>query len=194
MNEVENKLNKMLKLLEKNFEIEFNSIKKKYEDEYKKYEEKIKKEISEYEKEKIKEAEKKKEEVLKLSKSKAELKLNQRKLILKNKLLNNVLERLKNKLLNLDLERKKLFYQKLYREASKLINEEYIVLCNEKDYNLIKSFIKDHKIEIDNAIEGGIILKGEYLSVKNTIDSFIEENKNLIYSLVLKEVEKYDAN
>ncbi|SHE66059.1 V/A-type H+-transporting ATPase subunit E [Marinitoga hydrogenitolerans DSM 16785] len=188
MNEMENKLDKMIRLLDKDFEIEFISIKKKYEDEYKNIEEKIKKEIDNYEKIKLKEAHEKQEQILKLAEAKAELKLKQENLILKNQLLSKILELLKSKLIDLDPERKKLFYQKLYREAVKLIDEDYIVLCNEKDYNIINSFIKDHKIEIDNTIKGGIILKGKYLNIKNTIDSFIEENKNWIFSLVLKEV------
>ncbi|KLO22267.1 V-type ATP synthase subunit E family protein [Marinitoga sp. 1155] len=188
MNDTELKLKNMLELLEKDYEVEYKSLKKQYDDEFEKLKKSFEEDIEKYSQRKLKEANDKAKHILKLAKSKAELRIKEEKLKLKNNLLKKVLDEIENKMLNLENERKKYFYQKLYFDAVKLVNDDYIILCNPGDVEIIKTFVSDCKIESDNEIKGGIILKSKNVSIKNTIESYIRENKNMIFRLVLEEV------
>ncbi|WGS64310.1 V-type ATP synthase subunit E [Marinitoga aeolica] len=194
MNEIENKLNKMLKLLDDDLKVEYDSLKRKYDDEYNKVLKNYEQETKEISKKRLKEAKEKANHIIKLAKSKAGLQLKQEKLKLKNQLLMKILSILEEKLINLEPKKKKYFYEKLYNDAIKIINEDFVVLCNPKDIDIVKSFVSEHKIETDENIKGGIILKGKNLIIRNTIDSYIQENKNKIFGFVLEEVGDIDAN
>lgn len=188
MNDTETKINKMLELLEDNYKTEYESLKSDYDSELKEKKAEIKKEIEKYDNRRTNETKQKVQKILKLAKAKSELNLKQKKLQLMDKLLNNILNNIKDKLANLEPEKKKYFYQKLYREATKLTNEEFTVLCNSNDEEIIKSIVSDHEIKTDDQIKGGIVLKSKNVNIKNTIDSYIMENKNKIFSLVLEEI------
>lgn len=194
MSSIENKLNKMINLLEKDFEVEYESIKKQYDEKLEEYRKQIEKEIEEYKNKKLLDAKFESERIIKIAKSKVELKLNQENTYLKNKFLEKILKKVKEDLYNLDAKRKKFFYQKLYIEAKKLIDEEYVVLCNPGDVEIVKSFVMDHEVIGDSNIEGGILLKGEKVNIRNTIDSYIDEIKGEIFTLVLEEVGDLNAN
>ncbi|WP_129409776.1 V-type ATP synthase subunit E family protein [Marinitoga lauensis] len=194
MNEIENKLEKMLKLLEEDFKVEYDSLKRKYEEEYNKVVESYEEEIKKISNKKIKEANEKANHIVKLAKSKSELQLKQEKLKLKNDLLMKILANLEEKLIDLEPKKKKYFYEKLYNDAVKIIDEDFIVLCNSKDVDIVKSFITDHQIKADDTIKGGIILKGKNLIIRNTIESYIQENKNKIFGFVLEEVGDINAD
>lgn len=188
MNDTETKINKMLELLEDNYKTEYESLKSDYDSELKEKKAEIKKEIEKYDNRRTNETKQKVQKILKLAKAKSELNLKQKKLQLMDKLLNNILNNIKDKLANLEPEKKKYFYQKLYREATKLTDEEFTVLCNSNDEEIIKSIVSDHEIKTDDQIKGGIVLKSKNVNIKNTIDSYIMENKNKIFSLVLEEI------
>jgi vacuolar-type H+-ATPase subunit E/Vma4 len=194
MNEIENKLNKMLKLLDDDFKVEYESLKRKYDEEYNKILESFEKETKQISEKKLKEAKDKANHIIKLAKSKAEIHVKQEKLKLKNQLLMKILSNLEEKLINLEPKKKKYFYEKLYNDAIKIINEDFVVLCNPNDIGIVKSFVTDHKIETDENIKGGIVLKGKNLIIRNTIESYIQENKNKIFAFVLEEVGDIDAN
>lgn len=194
MNEIESKLNKMLKLLDDDFKVEYDFLKRKYEEEYNKILDEYKEEIKKIREKKLQAAYKKANHIIKLAQSKAEINLNQEKLKLKNQLLTKILDELEKKLINLEPKKKKYFYEKLYNDAIKIIDEDFIVLCNSKDVDIIKSFVNDHSIEINDNIKGGIILKGKHLTIRNTIDSYIQENKNIVFGFVLEEVGDIDAD
>lgn len=188
MNDTETKINKMLELLENNYQTEYESLKSDYDSELKEKKAEIKKEIEKYDNRRTNETKQKVQKILKLAKAKSELNLKQKKLQLMDKLLNNILNDIREKLANLDSEKKKYFYQKLYREATKLTDEDFTVLCNSNDEEIVKSIVSDHEIKTDDQIKGGIVLKSKNVNIKNTIDSYIMENKNKIFSLVLEEI------
>ncbi|AEX85004.1 hypothetical protein XO10_02880 [Marinitoga sp. 1135] len=194
MSSIENKLNKMINLLEKDFEVEYESMKEQYDEKLEEYKKQIKKEIEEYKNKRLSDVKFESERIIKIAKSKVELKLNQENTYLKNKFLERILEKVKEDLYNLDAKRKKFFYQKLYIEAKNLIDEEYVVLCNPDDIEIVKSFVMDHEVIGDSNIEGGVLLKGEKVNIRNTIDSYIEEIKGEIFTLVLEEVGDLNAN
>lgn len=188
MSDLNEKLDSMIKLLENKFAEKYQQLEFSYQEKFREAKKKIEEEIKNYENQKMESIDKKAKNILDTAKSKAELKLRQEKAMRKNHLIEDILDLIKKQLANLDPQKKKIFYQKLFLNARNLMEEDFIVLCNEKDYDIVKSIVQDHKVEIDKNIEGGIILKGQHFSVNNTLSSYFDENKNEIVKLVLEEV------
>lgn len=188
MSDVTEKLNKMLEILEREYDAEYKSIEAEYKKKFEDARRKVEKELEEYREKKLSEAKIEANNMIKVAQAKAELMLRQEKLKLKNQLLEKILNELKKQLLNLPAERKRYLYQRLYSDAAKIIDEDYIVVCNPNDKEIILEIAPSKEIETDENIEGGVVLKGKHVSVRNTIDSFIEENKAKIFALILEEV------
>lgn len=188
MNEIEDKLESMLQLLDKKFEQKCDELKISYDKKLEEVRKRIEEDINNYRDKKLKEAKEEADLTLKVSQSKAKLKIKQERLRLKNQLLESLLQLIKKDLVNLDPDNKKYFYQKLYIDATKLIHNDYEVLCNKNDYETVKSIVLDHNVKTSKEIEGGILLKSNNTIINNSIDSYIEQNKTKIFSLILEEV------
>lgn len=188
MNEIEDKLESMLQLLDKKFEQKCDELKISYDKKLQEVQKRIEEDINNYRDKKLKEAKEEADITLKVSQSKAKLRIKQERLRLKNQLLESLLQLIKKDLVNLDPDNKKYFYQKLYIDATKLIHNDYEVLCNKNDYETVKSIVLDHNVKTSKEIEGGILLKSNNTIINNSIDSYVEQNKTKIFSLILEEV------
>jgi len=188
MNEIEDKLESMLQLLDKKFEQKCDELKISYDKKLQEVQKRIEEDINNYRDKKLKEAKEEADITLKVSQSKAKLRIKQERLRLKNQLLESLLQLIKKDLVTLDPDNKKYFYQKLYIDATKLIHNDYEVLCNKNDYETVKSIVLDHNVKTSEEIEGGILLKSNNTIINNSIDSYIEQNKTKIFSLILEEV------
>ncbi|PNR92576.1 V-type ATP synthase subunit E family protein [Petrotoga sp. 9PWA.NaAc.5.4] len=188
MNEINDKLENMLKLLDNKFKEEYQKLESYYQQKLEEAQKNIEEEIKNYEKQKIEEARQKAENIIKTAQAKYDLRIRQERSKRKNDLIEDILELIKNELLNLEPSKKKLFYQKLYLSAENLVEENFTVLCNKNDYEIVKSIVLDHNVQVEENIEGGIILQSRHFSINNTISSYFEENKNEIVRLVLEEV------
>jgi len=188
MNEIEDKLESMLELLDKKFEQKCDELKISYNKKLEEVQKRIEEDINNYRDKKLKEAKEEADLTVKVSQSKAKLKIKQERLKLKNQLLESLLQLIKKDLVTLDPDNKKYFYQKLYIDATKLIHNDYEVLCNKNDYETVKSIVLDHKVKTSKEIEGGILLKSNNTIINNSIDSYVEQNKTKIFSLILEEV------
>ncbi|MGY4687169.1 hypothetical protein X928_06185 [Petrotoga miotherma DSM 10691] len=188
MNEIEDKLESMLELLDKKFEQKCDELKISYNKKLEEVQKRIEEDINNYRDKKLKEAKEEADLTEKVSQSKAKLKIKQERLKLKNQLLESLLQLIKKDLVTLDPDNKKYFYQKLYIDATKLIHNDYEVLCNKNDYETVKSIVLDHKVKTSKEIEGGILLKSNNTIINNSIDSYVEQNKTKIFSLILEEV------
>jgi len=188
MNEIEDKLESMLELLDKKFEQKCDELKISYNKKLEEVQKRIEEDINNYRDKKLKEAKEEADLTVKVSQSKAKLKIKQERLKLKNQLLESLLQLIKKDLVTLDPDNKKYFYQKLYVDATKLIHNDYEVLCNKNDYETVKSIVLDHKVKTSKEIEGGILLKSNNTIINNSIDSYVEQNKTKIFSLILEEV------
>ncbi|HEW92517.1 MAG TPA: hypothetical protein ENF81_08250 [Thermotogaceae bacterium] len=188
MNDVTEKLSKMLEILKEEYDAEYKSIETEYKNKFEDVKKKIERELEEYREKRLSEAKTEADNIIKVAESKAELILRQERLKLKNLLFEKILAGLKRQLLNLPMERKKYFYQKLYLDADKIMDEDYTVVCNPNDKEMILEIVSSKVVETDESIEGGIVLRGEHVSIRNTVDSFLEENKAKIFALILEEV------
>ncbi|MDN5345635.1 hypothetical protein X927_02225 [Petrotoga mexicana DSM 14811] len=188
MNEIEDKLESMLELLDKKFEQKCDELKISYNKKLEEVQKRIEEDINNYRDKKLKEAKEEADLTVKVSQSKAKLKIKQERLKLKNQLLESLLQLIKKDLVTLDPDNKKYFYQKLYIDATKLIHNDYEVLCNKNDYETVKSIVLDHNVKTSKEIEGGILLKSNNTIINNSIDSYVEQNKTKIFSLILEEV------
>ena len=188
MNDVTEKLSKMLEILKEEYDAEYKSIETEYKNKFEDVKKKIEGELEEYREKRLSEAKTEADNIIKVAESKAELILRQERLKLKNLLFEKILAGLKRQLLNLPMERKKYFYQKLYLDADKIMDEDYTVVCNPNDKEMILEIVSSKVVETDESIEGGIVLRGEHVSIRNTVDSFLEENKAKIFALILEEV------
>ena len=188
MNDVTEKLSKMLEILKEEYDAEYKSIETEYKNKFEDVKKKIERELEEYREKRLSKAKTEADNIIKVAESKAELILRQERLKLKNLLFEKILAELKRQLLNLPAEKKKYFYQKLYLDADKIMDEDYTVVCNPNDKEMILEIVSSKVVETDESIEGGIVLRGEHVSIRNTVDSFLEENKAKIFALILEEV------
>jgi V/A-type H+-transporting ATPase subunit E len=187
-NTQEFKLNAMLALIKKEKDSLFKELQDEYKSKIDKYEKSFNLELDDIRNKKIGEAKIKAKNLINAAKTKADFILKQEKLKNRNEFISFFFEALKKALINLNPKDKSYLYRKLYREASKMIDENFVVVCNPNDKDIVESIVKDAKIETDKSIEGGILLKSGDLKIWNTIDSYIEENKSEILALLTKEV------
>ena len=188
MADVEKKLENMLTLVKKEKDVNFKELQEDYKAKVKDYEENVSKEIEEIRDKKIKEAEDKAENIINVAKTKADFILKQERLKNRNEFISSFFDSLKKALINLNEKDKVYLYRKLYHEASKMIKEDFTVYCNPKDEKIVKSIVKDVEVKTDKEIDGGILLKSGDLKIWNTLDSYIQENKSEILTLLTKEV------
>jgi vacuolar-type H+-ATPase subunit E/Vma4 len=178
----------MLALIKKEKDSFFKELQTEYKSKIAEYEKNFNLELENIRNKKIEEAQIKAKNIINAAKTKAEFILKQEKLKNRNEFISSFFKSLKQALINLNPKDKTYLYRKLYHEASKMIDGDFIVFCNPKDKEIVKSIVKDAKIKTDKSIEGGILLQSGDLKVWNTIDSYIEENKSEILALLTKEV------
>ena len=188
MADIDEKLDSMLALIKREKDENFKELQDDYKNKIKEYEEKISKEIETIRKERLDEVKLKAENIIKVAKTKADFILKQENIKNRNEFIASFFNKIKEEMLRLDPKDKLYLYGKLYRDASKMMNDKFMVLCNPKDTETVKSIAKDMEVKSDSKIEGGIILQSGKLRVWNTLDSYLQEKKSEILNLLAKEV------
>jgi vacuolar-type H+-ATPase subunit E/Vma4 len=188
MADIDEKLESMLSLIKREKDENFKELQDDYKSKLKEYEEKVSKELEKIREEKLNEAKAKAENIIEVAKTKADFILKQENVKNRNEFITSFFNKLKEEMFHLDSKDKLYLYRKLYRDASKMTDDEFVVLCNPKDVEIVKSIAKDAKVKPDSNIEGGIILQSGELKVWNTLDSYLQEKKSEILNLLAKEV------
>ncbi len=185
---MDKKLQTMIGLINQEKNAMFQELQEDYKSKVSDYENRINEEIKNLREQELEKANKKAQNIINIAKTKAEFILKKERLKSKNAFISNFFEALKEALSDLNEKDKTYLYRKLYREAKEMIGDNFVVFCNPKDKKIVKTIVKDAKIETDEKIQGGILLKSGDLRIYNTLDSFIQENKSKILDLLAKEV------
>ncbi len=88
-----------------------------------------------------------------------------------------------------DEELRKKVLRKMYEQASREMDEEFDLVCSEKDRQILQEMYKG-KILVDESIEDGFVLKGKKsrLRVVVSLGDFIRSLEKEIYDVVEKKV------
>jgi len=191
MIQTDEKVQKLLNLIQTKFRTDEEALKKQYEkkiaDLEKKFEKDVQKESYEIylnEQETVSAIEKK-------GFFESEMFYNKEKLKLINNFTERLMAELKEKIINSSFEQKRKVYLLLYNQALLLTKDVYTISCSEDDYALIKSFSEDKKILIDSTLSGSIVLDCGKYKIKSTIDMFLNQYTPMIYDFVIKWMEEY---
>lgn len=191
MIQTDEKVQKLLNLIQTKFRTDEEALKKQYEkkiaDLEKKFEKDVQKESYEIylnEQETVSAIEKK-------GFFESEMFYNKEKLKLINNFTERLMAELKEKIINSSFEQKRKVYLLLYNQALLLTKDVYTISCSKDDYELIKSFSEDKKILIDSTLSGSIVLDCGKYKIKSTIDMFLNQYTPMIYDFVIKWMEEY---
>ncbi len=191
MIQTDEKVQKLLNLIQTKFRTDEEALKKQYEkkiaDLEKKFEKDVQKESYEIylnEQETVSAIEKK-------GFFESEMFYNKEKLKLINNFTERLMAELKEKIINSSFEQKRKVYLLLYNQALLLTKDVYTISCSEDDYALIKSFSEDKKILIDSTLSGSIVLDCGKYKIKSTIDMLLSQYTPMIYDFVIKWMEEY---
>ena len=191
MIQMDEKVQKLLNLIQTKFRTDEEALKKQYEkkiaDLEKKFEKDVQKESYEIylnEQETVSAIEKK-------GFFESEMFYNKEKLKLINNFTERLMAELKEKIINSSFEQKRKVYLLLYNQALLLTKDVYTISCSEDDYALIKSFSESKKILIDSTLSGSIVLDCGKYKIKSTIDMFLNQYTPMIYDFVIKWMEEY---
>jgi len=191
MIQTDEKVQKLLNLIQTKFRTDEEALKKQYEkkiaDLEKKFEKDVQKESYEIylnEQETVSAIEKK-------GFFESEMFYNKEKLKLINNFTERLMAELKEKIINSSFEQKRKVYLLLYNQALLLTKDVYTISCSEDDYALIKSFSESKKILIDSALFGSIVLDCGKYKIKSTIDMLLSQYTPTLYELVIKWMEEY---
>jgi len=191
MIQMDEKVQKLLNLIQTKYHTDEEALKKQYEKRIseleKKYEKDIQTETIEIylnEQETVRTIEKK-------GFRESEMFYNKEKLKLINTFIERLMAEIKEKIINSNFEKKRNIYLLLFNQALLLTKDVYTISCSEDDYALIKSFSESKKILIDSTLFGSIVLDCGKYKIKSTIDMLLSQYTPTLYELVIKWMEEY---